>query len=126
MKFCQFLHIIQFVAIKFVNLFFIFKRKESKMQLTLNNIALSNEILNKDDLFEFINSFKFNNKNIDKITNVLFKNFQNIINIWCILTAIISICRLSRRNANSLNCPSLSISFRESIFIKGFLHINSF
>ena len=36
------------------------------MQLTLNNIALSNEILNKDDLFEFINSFKFNNKNIDK------------------------------------------------------------
>ena len=50
------------------------------MQLTLNNIALSNEILNKDDLFEFINSFKFNNKNIDKIANVLFKNFQNIIN----------------------------------------------
>ena len=46
------------------------------MQLTLNNIALSHEILNKDDLFEFINSFKFNNKNIDKIANVLFKNFQ--------------------------------------------------
>lgn len=49
------------------------------MQLTLEKIALSTEILNKDDLFEFINSFKFNNKNIDKITNALFKNFQNII-----------------------------------------------